>query len=140
MNIQKAQYPGNYRVSEDNELLKETEAMFNRVVLDGGGTLCRVVGYSEDKYDCYVTCRHMGASYGEMGRLIHHSYVGGVTSLWRLKGQRYVLSHDGQDWDDYYRLDQLLLLNGAPYEKEFLLDIDHDNVAAYGFVEKGFEE
>jgi hypothetical protein len=115
----------------NDNLQAETELMFNQVVLDGGGILCRVIGYSEDKYDCYVTCLHM-APYGEQGKIIHHSYVGGVTSLCRLKGQGYVLAYNGEEWDDYYRLDQLLELNGAPKQKEFRLDIDHENVSAYG--------
>ncbi len=110
----------------DNELQAETELMFNRVVLDGGGTLCRVIGYSEDKYDCYVTCIHFG------GKIVHHSYVGGVTSLWRLKGQRYVLANNGEEWDDYTRLDTMLELNGAPKQKEFRIQIDHEDVSAYG--------
>jgi len=117
-------------VDKINKLLKETEAIFNRVVI-AGSDLARVIGYSEDKCDCYVICQHMANHYGEPGRIVHHSYVGGVTSLWRLKGQSYVLSTEGEEWDDYTRLDTLLELNGAPKATEFRVEIDHENIEAY---------
>jgi hypothetical protein len=120
---------GKTQVNDD--LQAETEAMFNHVVI-AACRLARVIGYHEDKHDCYITVQYMADVYGEPGRIVHMSWVGGVTSLWRLKGQHYVLAHNGEEWDDYTRLDNYLTLNGAPKHNKFRLDIDHENVSAYG--------
>jgi hypothetical protein len=116
---------GKTQVNDD--LQAEIEHDFNRVVLTPDGTIGRVIGYSEDARDCYTIVQHMG------GRICHHSCVGMYYSLWRLKGQGYVLAHNGEEWDDYYRLDNMLALNGAPKQDEFKVEIDHENVDAYQF-------
>ena len=110
----------------ENVIPPEIEHDFNRVVLTPDGTIGRVIGYSEDKYDSYTIVQHMH------GKIVHHSCVGMYYSLWRLKGQGYVLSNSDEEWDDYTRLDNTLELNGAPKQTEFRLDIDHENVSAYG--------
>lgn len=81
---------------------------FNEPMLIGW-TLVRCIGYGEDESDCYIIVRAMG------GERLWHSMVGGYVWLRCLQGQE-----QAGEWDDYKRLDNLLALNGAPCEPEFL--------------------
>jgi hypothetical protein len=83
----------------------------------------RCVGYGESADDCYVIVRE--PHYPE-GKLRWLTCVGGYTFLDRLRGQGYVKSSDGEDWDDLVRLDSTLALNGAPKEAGFILDLRPD--------------
>ena len=76
----------------------------------------RLIGYGEDESDCYLICQH--PEYPD-GKTVWHTAVGGYVFLDRLKGQGYVRSTTGEDWDDLYRLDNFLSLNGAPRAEEF---------------------
>lgn len=100
------------------EFVEEYRAHFNEPVLHGFD-LVRLVGYGETAIDCYVICRRPNPD----NDLVWVSCVGGVTFLDRLNEQRVVISTEGERWSDYYRLDTLLELNGAPKEAEFILDL-----------------
>lgn len=80
---------------------------FNEPVLFGS-TLARLVGFGEDEDDFYYICIEIG------GRVVWYSMAAGFISLTRLKGQDLVISHNGEEWDDFHRLDKLLSYNGAP--------------------------
>src|SRR5258706_267255 len=45
-----------------------------------------------------------------------------------IKELNYVKSYSGEDWDDFFRLDNTLALNGCPKEKEFMLVINHNDM------------
>lgn len=83
--------------------------------------LGRLVGYGESAVDCYLIINFL------RGKISWHTCVGGYYWLDRLKGQEYVRSNNGEDWDDLTRLNSLLELNGAPKAKEFLLKLEHDD-------------
>jgi hypothetical protein len=83
-------------------------------VVIAGTELGRVVGYGEDEDDCYFIVQHMRPK-----GAVWHSCVGGFYSLELLRGQGYVRSSEGEDWDDYVRLDTVLSLNGAPKAETF---------------------
>jgi len=99
--------------SYTTDLEAEVRTHFNEPVLTH--KLGRVIGYSEDECDCYIVIRYIG------GDVRHHTMVGGYYWLNRLKGQRHVKSNSGEDWDDLFRLDRFLALNGSPKEPQFLL-------------------
>lgn len=99
-----------------NDLEVEARKYFNAVVLTASGELGRLIGYGEDDDDCYFIVQHMRPHVTP----VWNTCVGGFIPLERLKGQGYVRSTSGEDWDDYYRLNQLLRLNGAPEAEEFL--------------------
>ncbi len=105
-----------------NKLLyDEAISHFNEPVIVGI-ELCRLIGYGETGVDCYFIYRkHNGENFWQ-------SCVGGSHWLNHLKGQNYVKSTSGEDWDDFYRLDNSLALNGCPKEKEFMLVINHDDM------------
>lgn len=104
------------------EIHAEVLKHFNEPVLSVR-ELCRLIGYGETGVDCYYICRKIGD-----GMIFWHSCVGGMYWLDRLKGQRYIKSTSGEDWDDFVRLDNVLELNGCPKEKEFLLILNHDDM------------
>lgn len=109
-------------------LLKEIRARFNQPVLTDF-SIGRIVGYAEDSCDCYIIIQYTRPTpYRER---VYHTMVGGYYWLDRLKGQNLVISNSGEEWDDYYRIDNMLELNGAPKEKEFLIDIDKWNDSLY---------
>lgn len=82
--------------------------------------LVRLIGYAEDDRDCYFIMKQRG------GTTFWQTCVGGYIFLERLKDQDAVLSTGGEHWDDYYRADNLLELNGATKEKEFVKSIRTD--------------
>ena len=81
----------------------------------------RLIGYAETARDCYLICSSMREG------IFWNTAVGGYTFLDRLKGQGYVKSTEGEDWDDFTRLDGLLELNNAPKVDDFILDIRPDD-------------
>ena len=82
----------------------------------------RLVGYGETAVDCYLIC----SSTSREG-VFWSSAVGGYIFLDRLKGQGHVKSTEGEDWDDFVRLDNWLELNGAPKVKDFIVEIRPDD-------------
>lgn len=76
----------------------------------------RLVGYAEDEADCYLII-----NYPNPVRTVYHTCVGGYHWLDRLRGQHLVISRDGERWDDYYRIDKALELNGAPKVDNFII-------------------
>jgi hypothetical protein len=115
-------------VSEDfsNELEEMCRAHFNEPAIFGF-EIARVIGYGEDEMDAYVIARHPNGSQAakRCGKQeIWHTCVGGYHFLDRLKGQGYVRSTGGEDWDDLVRLDSFLALNGAPRAEQFVCIIE----------------
>jgi hypothetical protein len=90
----------------------EFKAHFNEPVLIMD-RLGRVIGYGEDEQDCYMIVMYMG------GKIVWNTAVGGYVFLDRLKGQEYVKATNGEEWDDFVRLNNILELNGAPKQKEW---------------------
>lgn len=88
---------------------------FNEPIIVGFD-IVRLVGYAEDDDDCYLII-----NYPNPVRTIYHTCVGGYQWLDRLKGQCLVISNSGERWDDFYRIDNLLQLNGAPKVDEFIV-------------------
>ncbi|MBY3433711.1 hypothetical protein HFN89_06060 [Rhizobium laguerreae] len=88
---------------------------FNEPVLLGFD-VGRLVGYAEDGHDCYLII-----NYPNPAKTIYHTCVGGYHWLDRLRGQHLVISRDGERWDDYYRVDSTLELNGAPKVESFIV-------------------
>ena len=81
--------------------------------------LGRLVGYAEDDSDCYLIVNYPN---GTDRQTVWHTCVSGYTFLRRLKGQELVISYQGERWDDFHRLDNVLELNGCPKVPEFILD------------------
>lgn len=81
----------------------------------------RLIGYGETAVDCYLICSSMDRG------IFWCTAVGGYTFLDRLKGQGYVKSTTGDDWDDFYRLNNMLELNGAPKVSSFIIKMDKNN-------------
>lgn len=106
------------------ELHDMARAHFNEPMI-WNHELARCVGYGETAVDCYVIIRR-SESGCEKGKLFWVTCVGGYTWLDRLKGQGYVKSVSGEDWDDLFRLDSDLKHNGCPREPEFILVLRHD--------------
>lgn len=96
-------------------------AHFNEPMISFG-EVARCVGYAETGIDCYILVKRDG------GELRWHTCVGGYVFLDRLKGQGHVKAHNGEDWDDLFRLDNELHHGGAPKEPEFLLTLHHDDM------------
>jgi hypothetical protein len=90
---------------------------FNKVVLDGWDAV-RLIGYGETAVDCYYI--YLSPRRG----IYWSSAVGGPATLDGLHGQQYILSSEGEHWDNYTRLDGLLSLNGAPPAEKFLCEIN----------------
>jgi hypothetical protein len=96
------------------ELFQEAKKHFNEPILIGF-TLCRCIGYAEDDDDCYLIVKSR-----ERG-VFWHTFVGGYVYLGILKTQGGIkASHSDEILTDYFRLDEILKLNGVPKEKEFL--------------------
>jgi len=101
----------------NKKFLKKCKDHFNEPVLSDFG-LCRLIGYAEDDEDCYYILKypngvHKGISW--------HTFVGGVYFLDLLKNQGTVRATNGEIWSDFSRLDNILQLNGAEKEEEFIL-------------------
>lgn len=103
-----------------NDIQKMCLEHFNEPVLLGFD-LARLIGYGEDADDCYLIVK-----YPHRG-VVWHTAVGGYTFLSRLKGQNFVIpnhpSFEGEVWDDFIRLDNMLALNNVPKEEKFIVDI-----------------
>lgn len=103
-----------------SETSLELEAMcrehFNEPMLSCE-EVARCIGYGEDESDCYIITRRRD------GSIIWNTCVGGYIWLRCLKGQGYVRSTSGEDWDDYFRLDNVLQINRCPREPEFILKL-----------------
>lgn len=98
-------------------LLAEAVKHFNEPILMGL-TIGRCIGYAEDDEDCYLIVRD------RFGVAVRHTFVGGFTYLDCLKGKHIIISKEsGEEWDDYYRIDKLLELNGCPKENTFIRKI-----------------
>ena len=93
----------------------------------------RLVGYGETGVDCYLIAMK------PRGDVIWITCVGGYTFLDRLRGQNYVKSSSGEDWDDLYRLDNSLALNGCPRANEFRLEIRHDDMEGTAISEDAYD-
>lgn len=98
-----------------NELEKMCRDHFNEPVLLGFD-VGRLVGYAEDDDDCYLIVNHPNPT-----KTTYHTCVGGYIFLDCLKDKGLVISKSGERWDDYYRLDNMLRLNGAPKVPEFII-------------------
>ena len=98
---------------------KMCEQHFNEPIICNSEVV-RLIGYGETARDCYLICSPMRRD------IFWNTAVGGYVFLDRLKGQDYVKSTEGEDWDDLFRLDTLLELNGAPKVESFIVDIRPD--------------
>ena len=103
-----------------SEIRALCEQHFNEPILSGSEVV-RLIGYAETAVDCYLICSSMDRG------IYWNTAVGGYTFLDRLKGQGYVRSTGGEDWDDLTRLDSLLQLNGAPKVEKFLVILRPDD-------------
>lgn len=103
------------------KLREAIEAHFNEPVLLHD-RLARVIGYGEDKQDCYLICQLTRKDWFEKGQIIWHTCVGGYFFLDALKGQS-----RSQHWDDFTRLDHLLEMNGAPKQEKFLVKYEDED-------------
>ena len=99
------------------KLLRMCKRHFNEPFL-ANERVARLIGYGETGVDCYIIAQHLAAAFDARGKIIWHTCVGGYIFLNRLKRQGYVKSTTGEDWDDFSRLDSVLMLNGAPKQKE----------------------
>lgn len=97
-----------------NHLKAEVLSHFNEPVLCGF-ELGRIIGYGEDEMDCYMIVQFRG------GKIIWNTMVGGYYYLDKLKEQGKVISTEGELWNDFTRLDNILELNGAPKAKTPLI-------------------
>lgn len=105
--------PGN------KELYEMAKAHFNEPIISFGEVV-RLIGYGEDERDCYLITQRMH------GEIRWNTCVGGYTFLDRLAGQGRTVpsaADAGGVWDDLWRLDNGLHLNGAPRRDTFLLEI-----------------
>lgn len=110
--------PGDEPTERKRDLEQMCRDHFNEPVItmfDVG----RLVGYAEDDSDCYLIVNYPN---GADRRTVWHTCVGGYTFLDRLKGQHLVISYKGDRWDDFYRIDSVLELNGCPKVPEFIVD------------------
>ncbi len=105
----------------NKELYDKAVSHFNEPAIVGF-ELCRLIGYGETGVDCYFIFRK------SRGEIFWNTCVGGYTWLNHLKEQNYVKSYSGEDWDDFFRLNNTLALNGCPKEKEFMLVINHNDM------------
>lgn len=100
-----------------NHIEKMCRDHFNEPVLVGF-QVGRLIGYGEDDCDCYLAIHYPKYPNGEVR---YHTAVGGYIFLRTLRDQHVVNAHNGERWDDYYRIDNMLSLNGAPKATEFLV-------------------
>ena len=96
------------------------EQHFNEPIISNE-EIVRLIGYGETAVDCYLICSSMSRG------VYWNSAVGGYMFLDRLKGQGHVRSTEGEDWDDFVRLDNVLELNGAPKIDNFIVEIRLDD-------------
>lgn len=89
--------------------------------------LARVIGYGEDEMDCYLIVQYVG------GAVIWNTAVGGYIWLNGLKGQLRGVSTEGEDWDDFIRLEHYLHLNRAPRQETFLVEIGENSYSRNEF-------
>lgn len=93
---------------------EEVKSHFNEPVIIGS-EVCRIIGFGVDDEDYYliVNSRSRGKFW--------MTFVGGYIYLDCLKGQHAIASkHTDEIWDDYFRMNSFLTLNGVPEEKEFV--------------------
>lgn len=90
---------------------------FNEPIIVGSEVV-RLIGYGEDTIDCYLICSSMNRG------IFWHTAVGGYTFLTLLKEQGKIISTEGEKWNDYTRLDNLLELNYAPKVEKFIKIIE----------------
>lgn len=106
------------------DLYEMAKSHFNEPIIVGFD-LGRVIGYGEtdttQDNDCYLIVAYRN------GKITWCTCVGGYTFLDRLRGQGYVRSTTGEDWDDLFRLDSILELNGAPKVVEFRYEVEIDD-------------
>lgn len=113
------------------DLREEALKYFNHPVLSTFDVV-RCIGYAEDNDDCYYIIRYPNNTHKHT--VVWLSCVGGLMTLDRLKGQREIKNageNRDETWDDFYRLDEWLALNGCPKEERFVEDYssrdsDHD--------------
>ena len=86
----------------EQSILEMCRQHFNEPIIVGSEVV-RLIGYGETAVDCYLICSGMS----QRG-VFWNSAVGGYIFLDRLKGQGHVKSVEGEDWDDFFRLDNLL--------------------------------
>lgn len=105
----------------NKELYELAKLHFNEPIISFHEVV-RLIGYGETAVDCYFITQRMN------GEIRWNTCVGGYTFLDRLAGQgRVVPSYDNDGvWDDLFRLDSTLHLNGAERRAEFLLELKHD--------------
>ena len=105
------------------DLLAEAQTYFNEPILSSS-TLCRLVGYAEDQDDCYWITKRMN-KHDILSNYQWTSCVGGFIPLRLLKEQNIIMpkypKFDGEVWNDYNRLDNVLELNGATKEAKFII-------------------
>ena len=101
---------------KSKELYQLAVDHFNQPLICNG-VLCRLVGYAEDRQDCYfiVESRHALA----MPKW-YQTCVGGYTFLDALRGQNQVVAYNGDVWDDLTRLEPDL----PPLYDNFELNLD----------------
>jgi hypothetical protein len=88
---------------------------FNEPVVAARNSLGRIIGYAENDIDCYLIIKL------DSGNIYWHSAVGGYVTLEGLKNQNIIKSnYTDEIWDDYYRIDYSLELNGCTKETDFL--------------------
>lgn len=95
------------KVDNRTLIIEECKKHFNEPVLMHT-KLGRLIGFGEDWDDYYYIVMHMG------GEVVWYSAVGGFYALDRLKGQEHVKAYNGEEWDDFFRLDNMLNLNNCP--------------------------
>lgn len=97
---------------------------FNEPVILGM-EVCRLVGYAETARDCYYVAHSMRRG------IFWDSAVGPCMTLRALQDQDKVIArdgvHDGDEWNNFTRLDTWLALNGAPRADAFVLDLRPDD-------------
>lgn len=84
--------------------------------------VARLIGWGQDEFDQYLILKCLPKTYGGDPVIMRHTAVGGYIWLTNLINQNYVLSSEGEDWDDYYRIDHYLELQGVTKEDTFLIE------------------
>jgi hypothetical protein len=108
--------------------LEECRNHFNQPVLDGLDVV-RLVGYEETGIDSYYIVK--SAKKGQYSA----SAVGWFMPLEFLKEQGKVTSLEGEEWNNFVRLDNWLELNGAPKVEEFIVKINHEDMEYHGMTD-----
>lgn len=93
----------------------EVRSHFNEPMLCGFD-LGRCVGYAEDEMDNYIIIAFPN---GSRRPRIWNTLVGGYTWLSALRNEGIVHAHNGEIWNDLYRLDSSLELDGCPKMDSF---------------------